>query len=393
MPSASPAAGFTERVAELVPHFQRQAEFAQGYSPLYAHLFRLFAGWLAASEARSDPLVLWLATAAEGRHAFSAPLLLLAGLHRLVLSNAGSVAALSRYYPTVGGNAEPDDALPPILRDAILAHQAELAGFIQTNDVQTNETSRGLAWLLPLHYCPWERVQIVDLGASAGLNLLADYRRYRLEDAGGRRLLEIGAGPSPQFLTICRGEMKPLPAPGPLPRIIQRLGCDLRPFPLGSPDHELTLMSFVWADHPERLQRLREGIAAYRLAQQSDAPVRLQAARLPDDLERFLRSIVPAAPVVLYNTYMTIYLEDKGSSMRRIIGEWAVEQNQPVLWLQWEPAYGGKVAPEYGWCAWTADLWEAGKHIHRQLAWVHPHGVEAQFEPEALSWLTLLPRH
>jgi hypothetical protein len=372
MSSTSPATSLAERVAELTLHFQRQADFAQGYSPLYARLFRLLAGWLAGPEYRSDPLVLWLATAAEGRHSFSVPILLLAGLHRLVLSGVGNTAALSRYYPTAGAGAESEDALPAILRAAILEHQAALAHFIHTNDVQTNETSRGLAWLLPLHYCSWERVQLVDLGASAGLNLLADYRRYRLEDAAGRRLLDIGAGPSPQFLTICGGEMKTLPAPGPLPRIVQRLGCDLRPFSLDDAEQELTLMSFVWADHPERLQRLREGIAAYRLVQQSD---------------------VPTAPLVLFNTYMTVYLEDKGASMRRIIGAWAAEQNQPVLWLQWEPAYGGKAAPEYSWCAWTADLWEAGEHSHQQLAWVHPHGVEAQFEPGGLSWFNRRPRH
>ncbi len=386
MSSTASATGLTDRVAELIPHFQRQAGFAQGYSPLYARLFHLFARWLSRPAYRSDPLVLWLATVAERQHTFSVPILLLAGLHRLVLSGAGSVAALSPYYPTAGGSTEPDDALPATLRQAVLTHQAELAHFIKTTDVQTNETSRGLAWLLPLHYCPWERVQLVDLGASAGLNLLADYRRYRLEDAGGRRLLDIGAAPSPQFLTISRGEVEPLPAPGPLPQITERLGCDLRPFRLDSAEQELTLISFVWADHPERLQRLREGIAAYRLAQQRDVPVRLEAARLPDELERFLWAIVPTAPVVLFNTYMTVYLEDKGASMRRVIGEWAAGQQQPVLWLQWEPAYDGRAAPEYSWCAWTADLWEAGDHTQQQLAWVHPHGVEAQFERGALSW-------
>jgi hypothetical protein len=139
-------------------------------------------------------------------------------------------------------------------------------------------------------------------------------------------------------------------------------------------------VAFVWGDQVERLARLREGLAAYHQTQPSAAPVRVYPADLPAATVSFLQTHVPADPpypVVIYNTYMTVYLADKGTSLRERIGQWAAGQNRPVLWLQWEPARDGREPPEIGWCAWTADLWQGGEHRRWQLGWVHPHGTAA----------------
>ena len=66
---------------------------------------------------------------------------------------------------------------------AILARREPLAAFIRSANVQTNETGRGLAWLLPVACLGWPAVHLVELGASAGLNLVAERRGYRLMDA------------------------------------------------------------------------------------------------------------------------------------------------------------------------------------------------------------------
>jgi hypothetical protein len=130
-----------------------------------------------------DPLVAWLLQTGQGRSSLDVTLLLAAGLHRHILASDRAVSAL---------------------RQAILARQESLATFIRAASVQTNETARGLAWLLPLLFTPWPAVHLVDLGASAGLNLAADQRAYRLLDAAdGRLLLDLGHAPSPQFLVHC----------------------------------------------------------------------------------------------------------------------------------------------------------------------------------------------
>ncbi|HMT22128.1 MAG TPA: hypothetical protein PKE20_12940, partial [Promineifilum sp.] len=90
------------------------------------------------------------------------------------------------------------------------------------------------------------------------------------------------------------------------------------------------------------------------------------------------------APVVIYNTVVTLYLPDRGASLRGMVAEWAGRQSVPVLWLQWEPWWDGPPPPGKEWMAWTADFWPndgraAARRYH--LAWVHPHGAALHWEP------------
>jgi hypothetical protein len=144
-------------------------------------------------------------------------------------------------------------------------------------------------------------------------------------------------------------------------------------------EDELTLAAFVWADQPARLDRLREGIAALRAVEASAAPVRLLPLHLPDELPAFLAEALPRppdAPVVIYNTTVTMYLPDRGAGLRDPITDWAARQGVPVLWLQWEPSVRpDRPPPVTDWQAWSANLWQAGRHRQLHLGWVHPHGA------------------
>lgn len=382
-----------KEIRRLAGRFRQQEEFTAGYSPLYARLFGLVAGWLESPVAAEDPLVSWLIDAGHNRRSLDVTLLLAAGLHRDVLAGEEAAVDLAQYFPTVGGERSLDDpGFEGALREAILSRWSRLKSFIQEATVQTNETGRGLCWLLPVLLAGWERVHLVDLGASAGLNLLAGRRAYRLVEAGtGNHLLDIGRGQPVQFVTECRGNLAPLKnyRARTLPQIVGRTGCDLAPFPLSSREDELTLTSFVWGDQVARVQRLREGIEAFHQVEESDAPVKLHQVDLPDELNRFLQQQMPAepdAPVVLYNTWMTSYLHDKGQSMMYHVDQWAAWQKRPVLWLQWEPPQDGSQPPENGWCAWTADLWQTGQHHHWRLGWAHPHGGQVEFGQGLSNW-------
>ena len=367
---------------KLRRRFYKQEEFATGYAPLYARLFGVLAKW--ADDGVSDPVMGWLMEVGNGRSAFDIPLLLVAALHRDVLMGIPKAVNLATYYPTVGGSADwQSPKFETTLHETILARRDAFTPFIQTATVQTNETGRGLVWLLPLLLTDWDTVHLVDLGASAGLNLVADQRAFRLLNENNQLIADLGLGTPPQFQTICKfSDQLSAISFQPFPQILSRTGCDIAPFLLETAVSEHTLASFIWADHPTRLIRLREGIAAFRQVNQSNTPVTLHQATLTDDLPQFLQK-VPAGsdPVLIYNTYMTVYLPDKGISMWSHVNEWALPQNRPVLWLQWEPLWGGPhpAPPEFGWCAWTADLWQDGQHKQWQIAWAHPHGTKAQF--------------
>jgi hypothetical protein len=377
---------------QLIDALNFQTGFARGYSPLYEALFRVLGTWL--EREASDPLAFWLLNAVRERVPFEVTLLLPASLHRAVLSGDPAASDLARYYPTAGGETPtPTDAeLATVLLGTMRDLQPVLEPFLRTATVQTNETARGLVWLWPLAQTGWPAVDLLELGASAGLNLVADRRAYRLVDSQDpqRPPLDLGHGDPVQFLvhatetTIVRGQSAEIPA------IISRTGLDLRPFRLPTAAEELTLASFVWGDQPARLNRLREGIAALRAAEAAGDGPRLEAVSLPDQLGEFLAGRMPAErrPLVIYNTAVTMYLEGRQEGLRRVLEPWAAAQPRPVVWLQWEPGSVAEgPAPHDGWYAWTADSWRAGEHRRVQLAWVHPHAAGLEWLPGAAEWL------
>jgi hypothetical protein len=187
-----------KRQIKLARRFQDQETFASGYSPLYERLFGSVAKWLSSSEVAGDPVVSWLLQAGRGRPTLDINLLLASALHRDVLTYANASEASSaighlvNYFPTAGGAHPPDDPdFEIFLRQAILDRRDTLQAFIQNAGVQTNETGRGLCWLLPLLPTGWETVHLIDLGASAGLNLVADQRRFRLISTGSLFLCAV----------------------------------------------------------------------------------------------------------------------------------------------------------------------------------------------------------
>jgi hypothetical protein len=125
--------------------------------------------------------------------------------------------------------------------------------------VQTNEVQR--CWgLLPgfLTAADERPLDLVELGPSAGLNLLWDRYAYRYGQArwGSRDApLELAGealnGPS---ISLFETEVE----------VRLRVGIDRHPVDVTSEEGALLLQSFVWADQHERLERLRRAIELAR---------------------------------------------------------------------------------------------------------------------------------
>ncbi|WP_028583343.1 DUF2332 domain-containing protein [Desulfogranum mediterraneum] len=383
---------FQERLGH---RFRKQQSFSLEVSPLYARLNGMVAGWLTEAD---HPVSRWLVAASRGRSSFEVPMLLMAGVHRLVLAGRPEAGALAGFFPTAGGrfSAGGDGAeLESLFSRTILDAAEELTRFISTATVQTNETGRGLCWLVPLASLPWEQVRLVELGASAGLNLLADQRHYQLRDIrSGQTFAALGRGQAPQFQVACSSAPGNWVGQERLPQISSRLGCDLAPWPLSSREDELSLAAFIWGDQVERLARLEEGIQAFRRFQGRQGGLRVLPADLPRELTPFLEEQLPAepsCPVVLYASYLSRYLADKGASLRPLIAAWAGKHATEVLWLQLDIAPAGPAGlrpPQLGWLLWQADLWQQGRHHHWDLGWCHPHGSTVWWLPGMEQWLS-----
>ncbi len=228
--------------------FERQARACEMLgSPFTARLCRMAAAKLSTSGVVGRAILEWPGDASGGCDAL--PLRLAGVLHALVLF--GESADLQAVYPP---HDVADDALWRAMDAAMNRHQKFVLEGLKSAP-QTNEIRRScvlLPGLLTIAALFDKPLDLFEIGASAGLNLQWDRYRYRLGT------LDWGDPASPvQLAPDWEGPNPPLPDI----RVRHRLGCDLNPLDPTSPDDRLRLMSYVWADQQERIERLRAAIA------------------------------------------------------------------------------------------------------------------------------------
>jgi hypothetical protein len=243
---------------------------------------------------------------------------LMGAVHRLVLR--GDAPELAAHYPSAGGS--PGDAWPAFA-DVLLSHRDELRRLVD-NPVQTNEPGRCIALLggfLEVARATGLPLRLLEVGASAGLNLRFDRYRYELGDE------RWGPADSPLVIrSRLAGAGRP-PLGTPL-EIASRAGCDPRPVDPRSEEGRLTLTSYVWPDQLERLERLRAGLAVARTV---DAPV--ERAGAADWIDARLAEPTPDTATVVFHSIVMQYLPDE----ERERFERAVRSHD-VAWLRMEPA-------------------------------------------------------
>jgi len=223
------------------------------------------------------------------------------------------------------------------------------AGFILARldgPPQTNETQRSAA-LCPgyLTIAAETGLPLVcsEIGASAGLNLLWDRFAYAFGaaawgDPGSPvRLAPDWSGPPP-----------------PLPRVevAERAGCDVAPLDPADPATERRLLSFVWADQPERLERTGAALALARAA-----GLRVAQADAGDWIAGRLAAPRPGRAHVIAHSIMWQYMPE--ATRARIAGLIAdaggrATGDAPIAWLRLEPDGAAPGA------AVTLDLWPGG---------------------------------
>jgi len=307
----------------LPRRFRAQAEQClRNGSPLTAALLEGAAG----DDEAGGPVHELLAPFAADPSGSVASLRFAGALHRLVLERQAPDLAL--HYPSVGGTAPVEEAWP-VARRVVERCAEQLAAGLR-RPVQTNEVGRSAALyggLLHVTARTGLPIRLLEVGASAGLNLLVD--RFAYEVAEG---VVLGEPSSPVRLRApWRGRF---PAYAPL-EVVSRAGCDPAPLDPGSEADRLTLTSYVWADQVDRFERLRN---ALQVAAARPVPVeRLPASAF---LARELAEPVPGVATVVWHSVVRQYLSvDERVEMDRLLAE-AGERatpDAPVLRLSLEP--------------------------------------------------------
>lgn len=246
--------------------FDTQAEACAALgSHFTAHLCKQFSRHLTADTPIGAKVLSWGGDPSVG--ADSVPLRLCGGLHALALTNRAPALAAAYENPT---NTVPDWAA---IDETLTNQSAFLMDWIDSPP-QTNEVSRAAA-LWPGFMAIASKVQrplaLLEIGASAGLNLQADRFSY---DLGGHR---FGAAESAVSL---KPEWKGKPPSVASIHIETKAACDLAPLNPARDADALRLTAYVWPDQTERLSRLRAAIALARanpvVVEKNDALVFLE---------------------------------------------------------------------------------------------------------------------
>ena len=231
--------------------------------------------------------------------AFHTPLILLAAVHHLLLS--GADGALGAYYATVAGDAARpvDDQLYPTFAAFCDAHRSELEALVASHTTQTNEARRTVVTLPALGLVGADSglpLSLLEVGASAGLNLLLDRFSFRIGS------VEAGVADSPVRLECeVRGDLLP-PVPATVP-IAWRLGVDLSPLDARDPATRAWLRALVWPEHRDRMAILD---AALAIAEQDPPP--LVRGDLTTDLSALGAGAPGAAALVVVSTWVLAYV-------------------------------------------------------------------------------------
>lgn len=198
---------------------------------------------------------------------------------------------------------------------------------------------------------------LLEVGATAGLNLRFDHYRYELGESIW--------GPPNSPVTLRARVSGRLP-PDRMARVMSREGCDARPLDPAAEEDRLTLASYVWADQVERLSRLR---AACALA--AETPARVQVATAADWIEDRLLDRWPGAATIVFHSIVLQYLSEsereRFTAALHEAGEGG-DPTAPLAWLQMEPA--GELTDVH------LTVWPGGKRCLIARAGYHGDPVE-----------------
>lgn len=337
-------------IAETFSRFA-VAEARENLSPLYERL----------SEIVAEDAEL-LAVAAETREGQPKPNMLFAAVQYLLADRRED--PLAAWYPAFAGGGEPKGDLAGAFRTFLLGHRDEVAALLSTRMVQTNEVRRS-ALLLPAFAgvlaSSGKPLALIEIGPSAGLNLLFDLYHYRY------RSFELGDPRSPVRLET--EPRLPLPSFG-IPSVVSRVGIDLNPLDAANPDDMRWLRALVWPEHDDRRALLDAAVSVAR-----DHPPRLLGGDLFELLPGEVRAAPPEAQVCLFATFvLNQFSPEMLERLRGMLLELSRERPLALLVLGASEFVTGSFPSGSPWTSLWLMEFEHGEERSRHLARCNPHG-------------------
>ncbi|HEY2215626.1 MAG TPA: DUF2332 domain-containing protein [Acidimicrobiales bacterium] len=320
------------------------------------------------------------------------PNILLAAVHFLLLHGASD--PLADHYDSVWSwrhepMPAPSHGVVEDFHAFCVNHQSELLDLVSRRRTQTNEVGRCTALLPGLAeiagaYPDGQPFSLLDLGTSAGLNLLFDRYGYQYRQQHDQATITAGLADSPvQLDCVVRNDLATLPSLA-TPVVTHRAGLDLSPINPRSDDEALWLLACLWPDQLPRFNRLKGALA---VAQSLPDPPVLHRGDLVDDLERVADTLPSDRPLVIFHSWVAAYLTEQRQA-ELVTAVTDLNRFRPVHYLYAESPIETTGLPTPP-SPQPRDVDHATALVHippagapQRLADLHPHGRWLQW------WLT-----
>lgn len=230
--------------------------------------------------------------------------MLLAAVHFLLLRDkqlGSPLAELAKYYPSVSREACDYAGVYAAFQKFCRTRTGELRELVATRLVQTNEVGRCsylyLAFGLVGKLTGGRPLSLVELGTSAGLNLLFDRYgyTYRHPEFGSRHVGKTDS--AVQIEAELRGDLLP-EIPAQPPAVAFRCGIDLNVVDVNEPDEALWLRAMVWPDQLERAEVLKSAIDVLQ-----EQPPRLVSGDALQQLDGVVRRVPDDSTLCIFHTH------------------------------------------------------------------------------------------
>jgi len=318
------------------------------HSPLYTELSYGVA---------TDPDILQIA--AHTGPSQPAPNNLFAGVQYLLLQ--GAEHSLRRHYPILSGGERPMEPAFPEFRDFCLSHRAELEVLVAERRTQTNAVRRSAALRPAFAVLAQEEatsLALIEVGTSAGLNLLWDHYRIEYQMRSGPDQI---AGPQDSSVRIHTDGDGPLPDVGASVAVSSRMGIDTNPIDIDDKDAICWLHALIFPEHVERHEWLDRALGIAR----KQRP-RVIAADVVDVIEGEIEACPSDAMPVVFAT-LVLYQFPK-DALERFLGALDRAARKRSFWMLSMESDGK------GSCDLIAVRFSEGGRQVRKLAEAHPHG-------------------
>jgi hypothetical protein len=338
-------------IISLAERFQRFGERECAHvSPLYAQFARGVA---------ADPDLLAIAAAGDGRGQ-PVPNLFFAAVQYLLLD--GISHPLANLYPACGGTTTADLDPMPLLRDFCHQHASAIRELIATRLVQTNEVRRCALTLPAIAYAAQNQpIALLEIGTSAGLNLLPDYYHYYYHTNEQHIVLPPAQQHRTTLTLDCaiRGSLSLCPTN--VPTINWRLGLDLNPIDLANPAATTWLRALIWPEQTDRSMLLQQ---ATTIAQAIAPPV-----WAGDALQLLPTAIAQAPQNALLCVVHTFTVNQFSPTMRQQFSDLLAEASQQRTIAQISVEWQEPMPPL------VTTIWQDRQAVTKQLAICDPHGA------------------